>query len=78
MTLNEWEKCMSYADYQCAEFPNIEWTSYTMYDGKRGICLMLMDSNGSVYDELYTGTFESFKEMKAAFRKQMKRLAETM
>lgn len=69
--LNDWNRCCEYAAFECAEFPNISWSSYTMYDGRKGIDLHSLDDLGNIYDTVNCGVCDSFKEFKESFWRNM-------
>ena len=76
MKLSDWNKSLVYVAYECAEFPNIGWYVYTMYDGRKGITLFIQDSIGEIFAEQNTGIWDSFDEMKAAIQRCIRRLME--
>lgn len=78
MKLSEWERCIAYADSECAKFPNIGWETYPLTNGGMGICLTLFDSKGNLFSVRCSGRAESFQEMKTSIDRGMKSLIEEM
>ena len=74
MSYEDWELSLEYINFACSEFPNVTWEAYSMYDGRRGFYLMILDSNGNEYDRVATGVRDNFSEMKLAINAMIRRL----
>lgn len=59
MTLSDWNKLIEYGKELCAklnfEVYNVALKPYTMYDGRKGLKMQVLDSFGDVYKEYYSG-----------------------
>lgn len=74
MKLTDWNKTIDYVKHMCGMYPDIRWTTYSMYDGRKGIRLFTVDSSGDIYEYYYTGICDSFDEMKSSIQYQIARL----
>ena len=74
MKLKDWNLCCEYAAFECGEYPDVSWDIYTMHDGRKGISLHSLDYYGNVYDIVYCGICDSFKEFQDVFWKNFKKL----
>lgn len=80
MTVNDWNKCLTIAQdiIDDLESKNIPCTksTYSIYNGKKGIYLNILDENGDVYQTFASGTHETFIEMQCALIQQKHRITQ--
>ena len=59
MTLYEWNKLIEHGKHLCTklnvEGHNVVLKSYTLYDGRRGLKMQVLDALGEVHREYYSG-----------------------
>ena len=59
MTLSAWNTIIAYGNKLCNELNddgyNVVLKSYTMYDGRKGLKMQVLDAFGEVYKEYYSG-----------------------
>jgi hypothetical protein len=70
LKLSEWNRILAHAD-KCMENLkskgfNSKSTTYTMYDGRKGIYIQLFDNNDEPYKEYASGIFNTESEYKKA------------
>lgn len=69
MKLNEWNELIEYGNELCNDLKekgyDVRLTPYTLYDGRRGFIMQVLDSVGGVFKEYYSG-FGEFEMVKAS------------
>lgn len=64
MTLSDWNKLVEYGKELCTELRlkgyNVILKPYTMYDGRKGLKMQVLDAFGDVYKEYYSGIDNPF------------------
>ena len=78
MKLSEWNKVLEHAD-NCANILNVNGysvraTTYTMYDGRKGVYLQLFDDSGKFFKEYASGIRDTAYEYMLAIDNIVKRI----
>lgn len=78
MTLGQWNSCLAYAQDVCKCLSingiAVRASGYQLFNGRRGICLQVVDNNATVFAEYYTGTYDTVNEMQSALDVLEKRI----
>ena len=71
LKLKDWNEAWSFAEDLCAKARindgvDVRPKAYSMYDGAKGIRIMLFDSYGNYYTDFYSGITDSLSELKSS------------
>lgn len=77
MKLNEWNKLIEYGNELCNDLKekgyDVRLMPYTLYDGRKGLVMQVLDSVGNVFKEYYSGVGE-FEMIKASISMNARRV----
>lgn len=67
MRVSEWNEVINYAKELCKKCTgDLRPTTYSVYDGRKGIYLALYDSEGKLYNQAASGIYDTVDEYKKA------------
>jgi len=68
MKLNEWNNAIEYANTVCETLKtkgyNVKPSAYTMYDGRKGINLSMLDNQLTVFEQYSSGIHSNILDFK--------------
>lgn len=76
MKLADWNKSLIYAHEITEPYTHIVINKYDMYDGRKGIKLNVYDECNNLYHVEYSGTYNTFEQMKVALDNRLKYILE--
>lgn len=69
LRLREWNEILAYADNACKELKeigyNVKSQQYEMYDGRKGIYLIVYDNQSKEYSKYASGIHDTVKAFKS-------------
>lgn len=76
--LNKWNELISYGHRLCHQLKengyDVELRSYTLYDGRRGLSMQVLDKFGCVFKEYFSGV-GTYEMMSGAMAMNVQRIA---
>ena len=69
LRLKEWNDILAYAENACTELEeigyNVKAQQYSMYDGRKGIYLIVYDDQNKVFEKYASGIHDTVKAFKS-------------